>query len=186
MSDSADATSEIHVRPAEPGDHSAIGRVVADAFGSDVEAALVERIRSSPEYESSMELVAVADDDRVVGHVMISRALMHSEGTARSIAMLSPLSVAPNHQRCGVGRMLVHESTQIADRQGEPIVVLEGDPRYYSKLGFVAAGDHGITMPLPDWAPVEAAQVMLLTANDPADRTLRGRVEYPVAFDGLD
>ena len=46
--------------------------------------------------------------------------------------------------------------------------------------------DHGITLPLPDWAPVAAAQVMLLGAYDATDDTLRGTVVYPAAFDGLD
>jgi len=185
MSEPTDTFQTVYIRPATPSDHDEIRRLVADAFGSDVEAELVERIRSSPEYEPAMELVAVADDRHVVGHVMISRALIRSRGGERSIAMLSPLAVAPAHQRRGAGRALVHASTQLADQRGEPLVVLEGNPAYYSELGFVAAADHGIRLPLPDWAPTEAAQVMLLTAYDPAEKTLRGTVEYPEAFAGL-
>lgn len=185
MSDDHDPAPSPHVRPATPADHDAIRQVVADAFGSDAETALVDRIRASAEYEPSMDLVAVDGNGRVVGHVMISRANLQSVSD-RSIAMLSPLAVVPAQHRRGIGGALVRTSTEIADRRGEPLVVLEGSPRYYSRFGFVAASNHGITMPLPDWAPPEAAQVMLLSAYDRGDATLRGTVEYPAAFDGFD
>ena len=175
------------IRRAEVLDHDAIRRVVAAAFGSDAEADLVERIRASPEYEPSMDLVAELDDLGVVGHVMISRALLRSPaGTERSIVMLSPLAVAPAAQGTGVGGALVRAATAIADERGEPLVVLEGNPAYYSRFGFVAAADHGITLPLPEWAPSAAAQVLLLASFDSSDGTLRGTVTYPAAFDGLD
>lgn len=175
------------IRRAEANDHAEIHRVVADAFGSEVEAELVARIRESPEYEPSMDLVADVDDLGVVGHVMISRATLRSNGAAeRSIVMLSPLAVSPAVQREGMGRDLVRAATAIADQRGEPLVVLEGNPAYYSRLGFEPASAHGIELPLPDWAPIEAAQVMLLRSYEPTDPTLRGRVIYPSAFDGLE
>jgi putative acetyltransferase len=118
---------------------------------------------------------------------MVSRALLRApDGSDRSIVMLSPLAVAPVAQRSGVGGALVRAVTMIADERDEPLVVLEGDPAYYSRLGFVAAADHGITLPLPEWAPSAAAQVLLLSSYDAADNTLRGSVTYPAAFDGLD
>jgi len=40
-------------------------------------------------------------------------------------------------------------------------------------------------MPLPDWAPPEAAQVLCLSSYDPRDVRLRGRVTYPPSFDGF-
>ena len=41
-------------------------------------------------------------------------------------------------------------------------------------------------LPAVDWAPSEAGQVMLLSGYDADDATLRGRVVYPAAFDGLE
>ncbi len=175
------------IRRSEMPDHDAIRHVVAAAFGSDAEAELVDRIRASPEYEPSMDLVAELDDLGVVGHVMISRALLRSPaGSERSIVMLSPLAVAPAAQGTGVGGDLVRAATAVADERGEPLVVLEGNPVYYSRFGFVAASDHGITLPLPEWAPSAAAQVLLLSSFDSTDATLRGTVRYPAAFDSLD
>jgi putative acetyltransferase len=66
------------------------------------------------------------------------------------------------------------------------MVVLEGSPAYYGRLGFEHSMRYGIVIPLPEWAPPEAAQVMRLSAFDPADPSLRGTVVYPAAFDGLE
>ena len=175
------------IRRSSASDHGAIRRIVADAFGTEAEADLVDRIRASPEYEPSMELVAKLDELGVVGHVMISRAQLQPPGGGeRSIVMLSPLAVSPAVQYLGVGGELVRAATTIADQRGEPLVVLEGSPAYYSRFGFVAASTHGITLPLPDWAASAAAQVKLLGSYDPTDESLRGPVVYPPAFDGLE
>ena len=84
--------------------------------------------------------------------------------------MLSPLAVAPDRQRQGVGSALVRAVTQRADERGEPLVVLEGAPAYYGRLGFEPADPLGIHITLPDWAPPEAAQVMRLRAYEPSVR----------------
>lgn len=173
------------IRP-ERGDDSgethAIGTVVAAAFGSTAEAQLVERIRSSPGYVPEASLVAVAES-HIVGHVMLSRfALQDDDRTTRPILGLSPLAVAPDWQRRGVGAALVEAAVDVAERAGEPLVVLEGSPAYYGRLGFEWSVRYGITIDLPSWAPPEAAQVRRLTNYDPA---FRGRVIYPPAFDDL-
>ncbi len=177
--------ADLVVRPEATRDHEAIAQVVEAAFGSPAEAHLVDRIRSSPEYEPSTSLVAELDGE-IVGHVMISGAVLRNDAGARTIAMLSPLAVAPDRQRLGIGMALVESSVEIAEQRGEPIVILEGDPRYYGRMGFEHSTRYGIEIHLPDWAPPEAAQVRRLASFDPGDPTLRGEVIYPPAFDGLD
>jgi putative acetyltransferase len=90
--------------------------------------------------------------------------------------------VAPELQRGGIGSALVHEVTARADGRGEPLVVLEGNPAFYGRLGFEYAVLHGIHITLPSWAPPEAAQVMRLRNYDPS---IRGQVVYPPAFDDV-
>jgi putative acetyltransferase len=129
-----------------------------------------------------MALVA-EDDVRIVGHVMISTCELRDGESAHHIAMLSPLAVAPDLQRGGIGSALVGAATAIADEAGEPMVILEGSPAYYSRFGFVDSRTLGIEIHLPDWAPREAGQVLPLARYDPA---LRGTVRYPPPFDGLE
>lgn len=191
---------DVVIRPETAGDAPAIYDLVAAAFGSEAEAQLVEAIRASPEYHAGMALVAVvrggsgADRrgggagsrhqtrDEVVGHVMISGAALHEGEREHRVVTLSPLAVAPHAQGRGVGSLLVRAVTERADRAGEPLVLLEGDPRYYGRFGFEHAAPYGIEFTLPSWAAPEAAQVLRLRAYD---ARIRGRVVYPPAFDGV-
>lgn len=175
----------IIIRPETAADFPAIRTVVVDAFGDARLGDLVEAIRASPEYRPELSLVAV-EDNEVIGHVMIDGCLVRNADGDRPIVMLSPLAVAPHHQRSGAGAALIAAALKAADQAGEPLVVVEGDPGYYGSRGFVFAGDHGLQMRLPDWAPRTAAQVALLSSYDAADPTLRGEVIYPPTFDGID
>ena len=154
----------VEIRPETSDDHEAVRRVVVSAFGSNIEADLVERLRSSPEYVPELSLVAT-DHGTVVGHVMISHARIRSQeedgGTERRISMLSPLAVLPEAQKSGIGGALVRAALGAADDRGEPLVVLEGSPLFYGRLGFEHAQRHGIELPLPSWAPSEAGQAFL-------------------------
>jgi putative acetyltransferase len=171
----------ITIRAEQPGDQAWIAGVVEAAFGSPLEARLVEAIRTSPQFVPELALVAEISG-RVVGHVMISGATLEDGESRRDIVMLSPLAVAPDVHRRGIGSALVREVTARADRRGDPLVVLEGSPVFYGRLGFEHAVPLGIHIPLPDWAPPEAAQVLRLAAYEPS---LQGRVLYSPAFQSL-
>ncbi len=178
------------VRPERPDDTDDIAAVVEAAFTSPVEAGLVAEIRASPLYVPEFALVAEIDDPaaatgrRIVGHVMISGCTLRADdGAERAIAMLSPLAVAPDVQRCGTGAALVRAALDRASVAGQPLVVVAGDPAFYRRFGFEPATDRGIELPLPEWASPDAGQVIRLPAYDPS---LTGSVVYPPAFDGLE
>lgn len=163
----------VSIRDATGEDFAAIDAVVGAAFGSDVEVKLVERIRTG----GVLLWERVAErDGAVVGHVIVSRATLDGE---RDIAVLSPLAVRPDLQGVGIGSALVRDVCAIAQAAGEPLVVLQGSPTYYSRLGFVDSRSVGITMDLPDWAPREAGQVLVLGSYDPL---LRGHLVESDAF----
>lgn len=140
---------------------------------------MVSAIRESPRYRTGLAFVA-AVDDRVVGFVMLSGTdLVDDDGTRRDVLTLTPLAVLPEYQRRGIGSALVRTAIAEADRRGEPLVVLEGSPQYYGRLGFRFAPELGVHIDLPGWAPPEAAQAYPLSNHDPR---VRGRVEYPPAI----
>ena len=67
----------------------------------------------------------------------------------------------------------------MCERASQPLVVLEGSPEYYSRLGFEPAARFGITVHLPEWAPPEAAQVHRLTSYE---TSFTGSLVYPTYF----
>lgn len=168
------------IRPETPGDAAAVDGVVAAAFASPAHAELVVALRSEPSYRPARALVAVADDE-VVGFVMVTDSTV-DDGAGR-IATLSPLAVAPERQRRGIGAALVAAVLEVCRADGEPAVALEGDPGYYGRLGFVPAAPFGLVLPLPGWAPAEAAQLAVL--GDPA-AVPSGVVRYAPPFASFD
>lgn len=167
----------------QPADVPAIHAVLRCAFSDHSAVAdMPAAIRDSPRYRPELTLVARLAG-QVAGFVMLSGTdLVDEHGTRREVLTLTPLAVAPQLQRRGIGASLVRSVLAAADKQHEPLVVLEGSPDYYGALGFRFAPDHQITIDLPQWAPREAAQVYLLSTYDPA---IRGHVEYPPAIANL-
>jgi len=163
-----------------PEDADAVDAVVRRAFAHHVAVGgMVTAIRRSQRYRPELAFVA-RSGAHVVGFVMLSGTdLVDEGGVRREVLTLTPLAVAPECQRRGVGTALVQTALRAAQRVEEPLVVLEGSPQYYGRLGFQYAGDHGITIDLPEWAPSEAAQVFLLPRYHP---TVRGHIEYPPAI----
>jgi putative acetyltransferase len=168
----------------QPADYDAIRDVVRQAFATHEGVAdLVDLIRQSPRYIPELALVARRDAD-VVGYVMLSHAdLVDGAGERHQVITLSPLAVAPQQQQRRIGSALVEDALVRADQMREPLVILEGSPRYYPRFGFRKAGEYGISIDLPDWAPPEAAMVHPLSAYDPA---ISGRLDYPPAFRAID
>ena len=60
---------------------------------------------------------------------------------------VGPLAVLPSHQRRGIGSALMEETIRIADARGEPLLLIEGNPKYYERFGFTRADAVGIEPP---------------------------------------
>ena len=166
---------QLTIRAERPQDNRAIASLVREAFNEEMPVRLVEAIRRGSGYVPELALVAQVKG-RVVGHVMVSTALLRDGDQERAVATLSPLAVLSEFQKQGIGAALVREVTQLANRRGEPVVVVAGNPRYYSRFGFEPSAAAGITIDLPLWAPPEAAQMLRLQSYDAA---LREHLVFP-------
>jgi putative acetyltransferase len=165
------------IRVATEADWATIPEIHRAAFADegDEVARLTAELRASQWYEPELSLVA-EEGGAVVGHVMNTWSWL--EGGSPRLLQLSPLGVLPEHQQRGHGSALVRASLAAARARGEPLVLVEGNPTYYGRFGFVRADELGLLPPpeaLYDWA----FQVAVL---EPEAEVPQGRVVYSEPF----
>ena len=162
------------IRPESAADISAIRGVNERAFGSSIEADLVDALRI--EGYARLPLVAVAEG-QIVGHVLFSRLpIVTPTGTIDALA-LAPVAVLPEFQRRGIGSKLIAAGLEQCAAMGEMIVIVLGEPAFYGRFGFSAA----LAAPLECAYACEAFQALELQPR--ALRGVTGKVEYPPPFE---
>lgn len=132
---------QMQIRPATPGDHTAIHAVVAAAFGQPDEADLVDALRADG--DALVELVAEADG-AVVGHILFSPL---ATDTDARFAALAPLSVQPGRQKDGLGTWLMETGHELLRAAGIEAVIVLGHPAYYPRVGYSAEAAKTVKSP---------------------------------------
>jgi putative acetyltransferase len=166
------------VRREQAVDHPHVAVVITTAFDRHdgkvpIETWLTGALRVDEAFIPQLSLVAEVGGS-VVGHVLCTRARIGDEPALG----LGPIGVLPSLQGSGVGSALMHAVLGAADALDEPAVVLLGDPGFYSRFGFVAASEHGVTPKLQGWAPF--FQLRTLSAWRPE---ISGAFAYAEPFD---
>jgi putative acetyltransferase len=166
------------IRPETEAEHDSIRQVNDEAFGDTLEGKIVDAIRASNRFVPELSLVAVTEG-QTVGHVISS--YVDVEPFARRVLQVGPLAVRPSHQRRGIGSALMEETIRIADARAEPLLLLEGNPKYYQRFGFRRADAVGIEPP-PEAHGPQYFMVRPLAAYDAA---FRGAATYPPETFGI-
>lgn len=163
-------------RLAREDDRPAILEVHRAAFGGDDVPRLVRELWERADlYVPELSFVA-EDAGAVVGHVMNTWNWI--EETEERVLQFSPLGVLPEHQRRGHGSALVRASLDAVRARGEALLLVEGDPAYYGRFGFVRADELGL-LPPPEALHESAVQVAVL---DPQKPLPQGRIVYSEPF----
>jgi putative acetyltransferase len=129
------------VRQEKPEDVAAVRHINEQAFGRAAEADLVGALRAHG--KALLSLVAV-EGDQVIGHILFSPVTIESDGKIFSALGLAPMAVLPEHQRRGIGSLLVKRGLDECRQVGHECVVVLGHPEYYPRFGFLPASQYGI------------------------------------------
>ena len=150
------------IRAFRDDDGAAVRALITAAFGDPKVAELSDALRARSDPGATL----IADEDgEVVGMVQLSTSWIDAPRALVPVLVLSPLAVRPDAQRRGIGRRLLAAATHGAVELESPLLFLEGDPAYYSRLGWVRASEHGFTPPsvrIPD----AAFQLVLLPRHE--------------------
>lgn len=165
----------IEIRKEIPSDIEAIRYVNEQAFETNAEAVLVDRMRDKGVV--ILSLVAV-DDDKIVGHVLFTPVTIEPENASYDAITLAPIAVLPEYQRRGIGGWLIERAFEECKSLGHNIVLLIGHPEYYPRFGFVPARPKGLISEFE--VPDEAWMVAELTEG--ALDGISGEVRFQPEF----
>ncbi|WP_407356386.1 GNAT family N-acetyltransferase [Methanolobus sp. WCC5] len=155
----------MYIREANRSDFNDIMIIEKEAFPSEDVADLVGQLLTDKSAEPVVSLLAFKDDE-AVGHILFTRAAIDAEGPSPSIYILAPLAVRPDHQRQGIGGMLITEGLKKLKEMEVEMVFVLGHEEYYPRHGFIPdSASLGFTAPFP--IPEKDANAWMVQALTP-------------------
>ena len=145
---------EILVRNEQESDYRRVEEITRAAFsyperierggiGCPYEHWMVHELRKR---DGIPELSLIAEiDGIVVGHIICSKAEVRTSSDVIPVLNFGPLSVLPEYQKKGVGKILVKSMICKATELGFGAILFFGRPEYYPQFGFKEAAIWEIT-----------------------------------------
>ena len=137
-----DADRAVRVRSAGLEDMAQLHRIHSELFGRSNEADLAVALLRAGKAVVSLGAVL---DDLLIGHVLFSPVTVSSRDVKLDALGLAPVAVLPSYHGIGIGSRLVREGLDACRSAGYDAVVVLGDPKYYSRFGFVKASSFGLS-----------------------------------------
>ena len=133
--------STIMIRSEKETDYSVVEEITRKAFYNiyvpgATEHYLVHIMRQHEDFIPELDFV-IELDGRVIGNIMYTKArLIDEAGTEKEILTFGPVSIDPEYQRAGYGKLLLEHSFEQAARLGYDVIVIFGSPMNYVSRGF--------------------------------------------------
>ncbi|MDG4849879.1 GNAT family N-acetyltransferase [Peribacillus frigoritolerans] len=88
-----------------------------EEYSDKKEHLLVNRIRKSEAFIPELSLVAIDQGNEIVGHILLSKITIVDNNKVVDSLALAPVSVAPDHQKKGIGSQLIHDALKKARKK---------------------------------------------------------------------
>lgn len=130
-------------------DYKAVENLTREAFWNVyrpgcTEHFVLHQFRERPEFVKELDYV-LEIGGRIIGHIMFVRAEIETDdGRALPVMTFGPISIHPDFQRKGYGKILLDFALQKAAEMGVGAVCMEGNINFYGKCGFDVASKSGI------------------------------------------
>ena len=140
---------QLLIRNEKTSDYAAVENITREAFwnqnvpGCD-EHYLVHVMRDHGDFLPELDFVAELDG-QIVGNVMYTKSKLRNEqGEVKQILTFGPVSILPEHQRKGYGKIMLEESFQRAAELGYEVIVIFGNPDNYVGRGFKSCKKYNV------------------------------------------
>lgn len=97
--------------------------------------------------EADLRVACAETEGEVAGAAIFSRLTYPEDG--RVVFMLSPMAVAPERQRQGIGQAVIRTGLDALRAEGVTVALTYGDPAYYGRVGFQPITAEQARPPLP-------------------------------------
>ena len=86
-------------------------------------------------------------EERVIGAAVFTRLRFPDD--PHHVVLLSPMAVAHDCQRQGIGKTLIGHALGTLKSEGAEVAITYGDPNYYGRVGFAPITEQQASPPLP-------------------------------------
>ncbi len=137
------------IRKETPADYRTVENLTREAFWNVYrpgcsEHYVLHQFRDRPEFVKELDFVLEVGG-QIIGHVMFVRAEIRADdGSVLPIMTFGPISIHPDYQRKGYGKVLLDYALEKAAEMGVGAVCMEGNIDFYGKCGFDVASKSGI------------------------------------------
>ena len=137
------------IRLETPADYNTVESLTREAFWNVYRPGCLEHyvlhmFRNRSEFVKELDLVLEVGG-QIIGHVMFVRAeITTDDGRSLPIMTFGPISIHPDYQRKGYGKILLDYALDKAAEMGVGAVCMEGNIDFYGKCGFDVASKSGI------------------------------------------
>lgn len=139
----------ITIRNEEEKDYQRVEEITRKAFWNLYvpgcnEHYLVHVMRSHKDFLLELDFV-IEVDNQIIGNIMYTIAkLIDESGAEKEILTFGPVSILPEYQRMGYGKLLMEHSFDRAVSLGYDVIVIFGNPNNYVTSGFKSCKKHNI------------------------------------------
>lgn len=140
---------DIIIRRETLSDYTEVEHLTREAFWNVyrpgcTEHYVVHVLRGDPAFVPELDLV-MERSGQLIGHILYTRsAIISDDGREIPTMTFGPISIRPDLQRRGYGKLLLDYSMDRAAELGAGALCIEGNIGFYGRSGFVVAGTRGI------------------------------------------
>lgn len=138
------------IRNEKRADYEKVEKITREAFYNQyipgcVEHYLVHIMREHEDFIPELDFVIELNGE-IIGDIMYTKAkLVDEERNQKEILTFGPISILPEYQRKGYGKMLMEHSFEKAKEMGYDTIVIFGAPSNYVSCGFKSCKKYNIS-----------------------------------------